>query len=129
MTETFVQTNTFDAPVERVYSTIADSAQHTAMTGAPADIGPEAGAAFTTHGGAIEGWTLDVAENERIVQAWRPADWPAGTYSVVRYDFRPDGDRTELTLTHSSVPEGGSSRLQSGWQDNYWEPMTTHLAS
>lgn len=129
MAEMFVQTNTFDAPVERVYRTIADSQAHAALTGAPAEIGTAAGDAFTTHGGAIEGWILDLQKNERIVQAWRPADWPAGSYSVVRYDFRSDGDGTELTLTHSAVPDGGSSHLQAGWQDNYWEPLTAHLAS
>lgn len=127
VTDTLVHTKHFDAPPAAVYNAIADSSQHTAMTGAPAEIGQAAGEPFTTHGGAIEGWTLDLAENERIVQAWRPADWPPGTFSIVRYDFVADGDGTELTLTHSSVPDGAGEHLDSGWNERYWGPLTEHL--
>ena len=127
MTDVLVQTNHFDASPEAVYQVIADSEQHGAMTGAPADIGTGEGDAFTTHGGAIEGWNLDLTPSERIVQAWRPADWPAGVYSIVRYDFATDGDGTELTLTHSAIPEGAAEHLASGWNERYWGPLAAHL--
>lgn len=129
MTETLVHTNHFDAPPEAVYRVIADSAEHAAMTGAPADIGSSAGEPFTTHGGAIQGWNLELAPNERIVQAWRPADWPDGVFSLVRYDFDADGDGTKLTLTHSAVPEGNAEHLAGGWNERYWGPLAGHLQS
>jgi activator of HSP90 ATPase len=128
MTETLVQKNIFAAPVETVFAAIADSEQHAAVTGAPADLGSEPGSAFTTHGGAIEGWLLAIAPNEYIVQAWRPADWAAGIYSVVRYDFAASGDATELTLMHSSVPEGAGVHLEDGWNERYWGPLADYLA-
>lgn len=127
MTETLIQTNTFNASVEKLYATIATTDSHSAMTGAPANLPTEAGGAFTTHGGAIEGWTLELATNKHIVQAWRPTDWPAGVYSIVRYDFADNEGRTDLTLTHSSIPEGGSKALESGWQQMYWTPLAKHL--
>lgn len=128
MTESFTQINTFAAPRAEVFNAIADTDQHGTVTGAPAQIPAAAGEAFTSHGGAIEGWMLDIAAGERIVQAWRPADWPAGVYSVVRYDFADEGGDTQVTLTHSSVPEGAASHLEAGWQSMYWEPLAAYLA-
>lgn len=127
MPEAISQTVEFDASVERVYRAIADSGEHTAFTGAPAQLSSEACGAFTTHGGAIEGWTLDVVPNERIVQAWRPADWPAGVFSLVRYDFKRADDRAEITLTHSGLPEEGSEHLAEGWEQRYWGPLADYL--
>jgi len=87
------------------------------------------GGAFTTHGGAIEGWMLEVVPNERIVQAWRPADWPAGVYSIVRYDFTGADDRSEITLTHSGLPEEGSEHLADGWEQRYWAPLAKYFGT
>lgn len=127
--DAIVHTRSFDAPVAKVFSVIAESGPHSEMTGAPADLATERGGTFTTHGGGIEGVLLDRAENEYIVQAWRPADWAAGVYSVVRYDFAEDGAGTEITLTHSAIPEGASVHLADGWNTMYWGPLTAHLAS
>lgn len=127
MSDVLVHTNTFDAPIDRVYAAIADADRHGAFTGAPATGSTEPGTAFTTHGGAIEGWTLAAEANGYIVQAWRPADWPAGVYSLVRFDFAAIGESTTLTLTHSSMPDGASEHLAQGWNERYWEPLAAYL--
>lgn len=126
--DSVIQTRSFDAPVSKVFSVIAESKAHGEMTGAPADLATERGGTFTTHGGAIEGILLDQAENEYIVQAWRPADWAAGVYSLVRYDFADDGTGTQITLTHSAIPDGASVHLADGWNTMYWGPLAVHLA-
>lgn len=128
MTDSFTQTNSFAAPRSAVFDAIADSAKHSAMTGVPAELSSERGSLFTTHGGAIEGVVLDVEPEVRIVHAWRPADWPAGVYSVVRYDFEESGGETSLTLTHSAVPDGAAGHLADGWESNYWGPLREYLA-
>lgn len=128
MSEAFIQSNTFDASIGRVYSAIANADEHAAFTGAPATGSIEPGTRFTTHGGAIEGWTLGTETNEYIVQAWRPADWAAGVYSLVRYDFAEANASTILTLTHSSVPDGTAIHLEQGWNDRYWPQLAEHLA-
>ncbi len=129
MTDSFTQTNTFAASRPDVYGAIAEADRHSAVTGAPAEIVAEPGTPFTTHGGAIQGFTLDVEAGVRIVQAWRPADWPDGVYSVVRYDFADEGEGTQITLTHSSVPDGAAQHLEAGWQQMYWEPLAAYLAA
>lgn len=127
MAEQLSQTVEFEAGVDRVFRAIAESDRHTAFTGAPADLASEPGGPFTTHGGAIEGVMLEIVPNERIVQAWRPADWPAGVFSLVRYDFGGDGDRATITLTHAAIPEGGSEHLADGWNQRYWGPLEAYL--
>jgi len=125
--ETITQTNTFNASVSTVFGIIASSSEHSAMTGAPAELSDEPGGSFTTHGGAIEGRLIESLSNERLVQAWRPADWPAGVYSLVRYDFVANGDSTDITLTHSAIPEGAAPHLAEGWNTMYWGPLAAHL--
>lgn len=128
MADPLIQTVGFDAGVDRVYRAIADSAEHTAFTGAPAELAAEAGGTFTTHGGAIEGRMLELVPNERLVQAWRPADWPAGAYSVVRYDFAGDDDHAEITLTHTGLPDEALEPVAEGWNHRYWGPLAEYLA-
>jgi activator of HSP90 ATPase len=128
MSEILVHSNTFNAPIGRVFSAIANADQHGAFTGAPATGSNEPGTAFTTHDGAIEGWTLGAAANSYIVQAWRPTDWPTGVFSLVRYDFSADGDSTKITLTQSSMPDGAAPHLEQGWNERYWAPLAAYLA-
>ena len=111
------QTVKFDAGVERVYQAIADSTEHSAFTGVPALLSTEPGGPFTTHGGAIEGRVLELIPNERIVQAWRVADWPKGVYSIVQYEFTGDSNSSVITLTHSGLPEDAAEHIAQGWQN------------
>ncbi len=117
----------FNAGVERVYQAIADSTQHSAFTGASALLSTELGGPFTTHGGAIEGRILELIPNERVVQAWRVADWPKGEYSIVRFEFSGDSNHSEIKLTHSGIPEDETEHIAQGWQNMYWTPLAKYL--
>ena len=127
MSTVVTQTVKFDAGVERAYQALADSAEHSTFTGAPANLPTELGGQFTTHGGAIEGRTLELVPNERIVQAWRVADWPKGVYSIVQYEFSGDDKRSEIRLTHTGLPEDAAEHIAMGWQNMYWTPLTEYL--
>src|SRR5689334_16463182 len=73
------------ASPERVYAALLDSTQFGAVTGMHAVIEPTVGAAFHNFNGMIEGRNLELVPGQRIVQAWRVYDWPAGVYSIVRF--------------------------------------------
>ena len=64
-----------------------------------------------------------------LVQAWRPADWPEGVYSIVRYDFAETDGGTTLSVTHSAIPDGAAEHLAEGWRTMYWGPLATYLAN
>jgi activator of HSP90 ATPase len=110
----------FEAPPQRIYEVLLDSKQFAALSGAAAEIKPEVGGAFSLFGGRITGRTVELVKNQRIVQAWRPKSWPAGVYSIVRFELKARGQGTRLVFDHVGFPEGEHDHLTEGWENHYW---------
>ena len=108
---------------QHIYELLLDSKQFTALTGAPAEIDPKAGGAFSLFGGLIVGRNIELVPNQRIVQAWRPSSWDPGIYSLVKFELKPHRSATTIVLDHSSFPDGDFKHLEWGWNAHYWEPM------
>jgi activator of HSP90 ATPase len=107
---------------------LLDSQQFAAFTGMPATIDPYAGGAFSMFGGLIVGRNIELVADTRIVQAWRPADWTAGAYSVVRFELNSLTSGTKVVLDHTGFPEGDYDHLYAGWGLRYWRPLERFLA-
>lgn len=120
--------NIFQASPQRIYDALLDFKQFAAFTGMPAEINREAGGAFSTFGGLIVGRNIELVSNQRIVQAWRPAHWDAGVYSVVKFELEARGAQTKVVLDHTGFPEGSFRHLDWGWHNHYWEPLKKFLA-
>jgi activator of HSP90 ATPase len=71
---------------------------------------------------------LELVPGQRIVQAWRAANWEEGVYTVVRIELNGDGKTTKLTLDQTGIPEGQGEHLEGGWHKMYWEPLRKYLA-
>jgi activator of HSP90 ATPase len=108
---------------QRIYELLLDSKQFAALTGRPAQIDPKAGGAFSMFGGLIVGRNIEFVPNQRIVQAWRPASWDPGIYSIVKFELKPRNSETTIVLDHSSFPEGDFNHLEWGWNAHYWTPL------
>lgn len=119
----------FAASPARVYRALMDSAQHSAFTGAPANISSEEGGAISAHEGYISGRNVSLVADRRIVQAWRGMDWPEGHYSIVRFELEPEGDKTRLRFDQDGVPEPVVKHIEQGWKAKYWEPLQKYLGS
>lgn len=115
------------ASPQRLYEMLLDSKQFAAFTGMPAEIDPRAGGAFKTFGAMIEGRSVELVPNQRIVQAWRPAHWDPGDYSIVRFELTPKGGGALLVLDHYGFPEGDYDHLYEGWGLRYWDPLKKYL--
>jgi activator of HSP90 ATPase len=113
---------------QRIYDALLDSKQFTAFTGAPAEISREAGGTFSLFGGLILGRNIELVPKERIVQAWRPADWEPGVYTLVKFELKELGSQTRIVLDHTGFPEQNFRHLNSGWYTHYWEPLKKYLA-
>src|SRR5689334_12475725 len=98
--ESIHQEVVFKASRERVYRALTDSKQFEHVVhlsdamktrmppGAPPTrISPEVGGAFSTFGGLIVGRNIELVPNQRIVQAWRPAYWKPGVYSIAKFEL------------------------------------------
>jgi uncharacterized protein YndB with AHSA1/START domain len=127
-TRNIQQTVTFDAKPKRVFKALLNSAKHTAFTGEPARIDRKPGGAFACYGKYIQGITLELEPNKRIVQAWRSRNWPKGTYSIVTFTFsRRAGGKTELRFLQIGVPADDYAEKCKGWRTHYWEPLRRFL--
>ncbi len=118
-----------DAPPDRIFNVLLDSKLFAAFTGMPAAIDPKAGGAFTTFGGLVEGRNVELIPAQRIVQAWRPASWDPGIYSIVHFELKAANGGTTLVLDHTGFPEGDFDHLDPGWHLRYWDPLKKYLAT
>ncbi|HEX3352843.1 MAG TPA: SRPBCC family protein [Terriglobales bacterium] len=115
------------ATSQRIYDALLDSKQFAALTGLPAEISRDPGGTFSMFGGLIVGRNIELVPNQRIVQAWRPASWDPGLYSMVRFELKGQGSGTKVVLDHTGFPEGSFRHLDSGWYERYWEPLKKFL--
>lgn len=134
MSNTIRQEVTIKASPDRVYATLLDGKRFSEFTGgAPAEIDPAAGGAFSCFGGIITGRNIELVPDRRIVQAWRVSRWPDGLYSIVRFELQPDGAETRLVMDHVGFPPEMRAHLngeaaEGGWHRQYWEPLNRYIA-
>ncbi len=126
-TKTLKQTITFPAVPEKVFGLLMDSKRHTAFTGAAAFIEPEVGGHFSAYDGYIEGKTLELDRDRKIVQSWRGRDWPVGHYSTVMFLFTKVAGGSRLRFTHKGIPLAEFEGIKEGWKDFYWKRMKEYL--
>jgi uncharacterized protein YndB with AHSA1/START domain len=128
MTTTIHQEVVLNASPFKVYEALTDSQQFSTVTGgAPTEISSEVGGTFTLFGGYIEGRHIELVPGQRIVQAWRPAAWEKGLYSIVRFELIEHGEGTLIKFDHTGVPEDQLNHLSTGWGENYWKPLEKYL--
>jgi len=119
----------FGASPQRLYEALLDAKQFAAFSGGrAATIDRAVGGAFMLFGGPIAGRNVELVPNHRIVQAWRAVDWPAGVYSIARFELQESGSGTRLVFDHTGFPSEKAEHLESGWQENYWTPLQRYLA-
>ena len=117
----------FKTTPARIYEVLLDAKQFSAFTNSTAEVVPQPGAPFKLFGGRIEGRNIELIQNRRIVQAWRPASWLAGVYSIVRFELVARGGGTRIVLDHAGFSEDKWAGLNEGWPANYWEPLHKYL--
>jgi len=117
------------ATPERIYEILLDSKLFTAFSGLPAEVSAAAGGRFSMFRGQIEGRNIELVPGQRIVQAWRPAHWDPGVYSIVRFELRGHEASTHVVLDHTGFPEGDAESLGSGWKEHYWDRLTKYLGT
>ena len=132
--EVIHQEITVNAPPAKVYAALTDAAQFTHMTtfsmvkdAPPAVIAKTVGGSFSLFGGHITGRNIELVPGALVVQAWRASDWPAGVYSIARFELKAEGAGTRIVFDHTGFPNGQGAHLAQGWHANYWEPLKQHL--
>lgn len=128
MCKTIKQRVKFKAAPGKVYELLADSEQHTAVTGKKATISSEVGGKFSTSGNEVTGINVDLVPGRRIVQAWRHRRFPEGVFSMAAVTLTPTPDGgTQLVLTHRGVPKDLIPETEATWREQYWSRMKSYL--
>ncbi|HEY6491044.1 MAG: SRPBCC domain-containing protein [Terracidiphilus sp.] len=133
------QETVFKASRQRVYEALTDTTQFDkviqlgsgdskALGSEATHISKEAGGAFVLFGGHIFGRQIELRPSERIVEAWRVADWAPGIYSIARFELKEDGGGTRVVFDHTGFPKGLGPHLAAGWRGHYWEPLAKFLS-
>jgi activator of HSP90 ATPase len=125
----------FKVSPQQLYETLLSSSRFSACTkksfdifsSTSANIESTVGGAFSAFDGHIIGRIVELVPNQRIVEAWRVVDWPAGVYSIVKFEFKQQGTGTELIFDHIGFPEGLKEHLTNGWQQHYWDALTKYF--
>jgi activator of HSP90 ATPase len=139
--ESIHQVTLFKASRRRIYEALTDAKQFDKVTrlspemqsgmplgSKPTEISREVGGTFTVFGGHIVGRQIELAPNERIVQAWRVVDWDPGVYSMAKFVLVEQGSGTKLVFDHTGFPKGDAEHLAAGWKAHYWETLEKFLA-
>jgi activator of HSP90 ATPase len=132
---TIHQSAYFKVAPAQIYNTLLSSAAFSActkksfdmFTASSAKIDSVAGGTFSLFDGHITGRILELVPDQRIVEAWRVIDWPAGVYSIARFDISAEGSGTRVIFEHVGFPEGLKEHLSIGWQQHYWDAMTKYF--
>jgi len=110
MTEAAVVTVNIEATPEIVFSHLVEGDKMLRWMGVSVDLDPTPGGAFTIKMNddiTARGTYIEVVPFERVVFTW---GWvgnefvPPGS-STVAIDIAPSGEGTQLTLTHSDLPD------------------------
>ena len=117
MTKTIEYTVPFNTNPVNVYNTLMDSQKHTAFSGAPTKIEKKEGGSFSCYGGALQGTTIKLEENKKIVQKWRAGSWEEGVFSNVTYELEQKGNETELQFLQTGVPDEAYQQINEGWEN------------
>jgi activator of HSP90 ATPase len=125
----------FKVSPARVYETLLSSKEFSEctkrsfpdFTEMSARIDSSVGGTFSLFDGHIIGRILELVPNERIVEAWRVVDWPAGIYSVAKFELIQQGPGTHLIFDHTGFPEGLKEHLSIGWQQHYWDALSHYF--
>jgi len=115
------------ATTKQIYKAWLSTQGHTKMTGGAAFTSDKVGDKFTAWSGYITGENLVLEPYNRIVQSWRTSQFvEAENDSQIEITLIELNGETELTLTHSNVPESGEHYIK-GWDEHYFQPMKAYF--
>ena len=128
-TKSISQTVTFDATPEKIYHMLLDQKEHAAFTNSKVSIDPRVSGQFTVFDGYCHGYTIELIEGRKIVQAWHFAEdgWPEDHFSICTFNIEAAGSKTKLKFLQTNVPEQNAAMLKNGWKEFYWDAMKAWL--
>lgn len=123
----FTLTTQIHATPKQIYKSWLSTQRHTKMTGGVAFVSDKVGETFKAWDGYITGENIELEPYSKIVQSWRSSNFEdKDSDSQIEITLSEEGDKTNLTLKHTNVPESGD-HYKKGWEVHYFEPMRQYF--
>lgn len=132
------QQATIPASPAQVYAILADAEALSALSGTSGQAGRLPGEEFSAFDGHVTGRQIDLAPDQRVVQAWRFPVWEPGQYTIVRFTLEAEAGGTRLTIDQDGEPEEADAlgchqtwhdHLDANWPTFYLAPLTKHFGA
>lgn len=118
------------ASAEILFKMYLNPSTHRAITGASVVIGDKRGSEFRAFDGALTGTILEVIRPRLIIKSWRSVNSMAeDPDSTLILSFTSEGDEGRVDLIHLDVSDQDYEGVNQGWDQYYWTPWRTYLAS
>jgi uncharacterized protein YndB with AHSA1/START domain len=119
----------FPVAPERIFALLTDGAKLSKLLDRRGRGGATEGAWFSLFGDQLEGRQIELVRAERVVQAWRLAEWHPGVYSIVRFTLTPERGGTRVVIEQDGYQVRFHDSLEDYWRRLYIEPMTSHFST
>lgn len=128
MSESIKVSAVMPADAKTVYNAWLSSREHSRFTGSRAVIDPRIGGKFTAWDNYIQGTTLELEQDKRVVQLWRTTEFPEGSKdSKLEIFFENVKGGARITISHTDIPEGQGGQYKQGWLEYYFRPMKEYF--
>ncbi len=118
------------ASAEELFEMYINPSTHQAITGASVEIGDKRGSEFKAFDGALTGTILEVIRPRLIIKSWRSVNFMAeDPDSTLILSFTSEANEGRIDLVHLDVPDQDYDGVNQGWENFYWAPWRTYLAS
>jgi activator of HSP90 ATPase len=125
---TIVQKVIIPATPDEVYGAFMDPKEHSDFTRTETAGSQEVGGEVSASDGYITARNIELKKGKKIVQEWTTSEWPEGyPPSILQLDLKEVDEGTELTMTHSKVPDEQADDYAEGWTEYYWNPMIEYF--
>ncbi|MEX2012663.1 MAG: SRPBCC domain-containing protein [Patescibacteria group bacterium] len=119
--KSFQKTYTIKAPVKTVWQALTDAEIIAKWGGGPCDMESNTDFQFSLWGGQIFGKNTQVSPGKKLAQEWSAGNWDQP--SVVVFELKSSGGKTELSLSQTDIPDGEFKEIKAGWDKYYIGPL------
>jgi activator of HSP90 ATPase len=115
--KTFRRTFRIEAEPSDVYAALTNPVTIELWSGYPAQMSTEPGTEFSLWSGDITGRNIEFIQDRKVVQEWYFGDQEE--QSVVIISIIPRGNKSDVIVEHSNIPDEEFENIAEGWREYY----------
>jgi activator of HSP90 ATPase len=115
--KTFKKTFKINAEPSDIFSALTNPYTIELWSGYHAEMSAEPGSEFSLWEGDITGRNLEFIQDRKVMQEWYFGD--QAEKSIVTIIINPDGEKSQVTVEHTYIPDDEFAQISEGWREFY----------